>query len=102
MSGGAAWSAILVAACLGPLAARASEPMEPVLPPLELWQGESLELAVPSDHPWATPFERGGMVSTPSYDETISWLERLVAVAPELRMVPHVEPSIPVGGPGVC
>ena len=64
-----------------------AEAPEPVLPPLEPWEGGSLELAVPPDDPWATPFERDGMVRSPSYDETVAWLERLVAAAPELQMV---------------
>ena len=65
----------------------AAQQMEAVLPPLEPWQGASLELAVAADHAWVTPFERDGMVSTPSYAETTAWLERLVASAPELEMV---------------
>ena len=65
----------------------AAGPVEAVLPPLEPWRGRSLELAVAADHPWATPFEVGGMVASPSYDETVAWLERLVEAAPELEMV---------------
>ena len=87
MSRSAAWSAILVTALFGLPVAWADEPVEPVLPPLEPWLGKSLELAVAPDHPWATPFERGGMVSTPSYDETVAWLQRLAAAAPQLRLV---------------
>ena len=79
--------AALVTVLLGPLAARAGEPLEAVLPPLEPWEGRSLELAVPPDAPWATPFERDGMARTPSYDETVAWLERLAAAAPQLEMV---------------
>ena len=81
------WSAVLVAALVGPASARAGEPLEAVLPPLVPWEGRSLELAVPPDAPWATPFERDGMVRTPSYDETVAWLERLVAAAPQLEIV---------------
>ncbi len=78
---------VLAGVLLGPGMAQGQMPVEAALPPLERWQGSSLELAAPPDDPWATPFERGGMVRTPSYDETVAWLERLVAAAPELRMV---------------
>jgi hypothetical protein len=78
---------ILAGALLGAGMARGAQQVQAVLPPLEPWQGRSLELALPADHPWATPFERSGMARTPSYDETVAWLERLVAAAPELEMV---------------
>jgi hypothetical protein len=58
-----------------------------VLPPLIPWEGKSRELALPPDDPWATPCERSGLLDSPSYDETIAWLERLVEAAPELEMV---------------
>jgi hypothetical protein len=77
---------LMLAAALAAFAAAPMTGLEAVLPPLEPWQGRSLELAAPPDDPWATPFERDGMVRTPSYDETVSWLERLVAAAPELEM----------------
>ncbi|MFW6175893.1 MAG: M14 family metallopeptidase [Acidobacteriota bacterium] len=57
------------------------------LPPELPWDGRSLELAVPEDHPWVTPFEESGLVDSPPYDETVAWLRRLVEEAPELEMV---------------
>ena len=72
-------SVMLLAAALGAAPAAAGEPSKPVLPPLEPWQGKSLELAATPDHAWATPFERGGMVATPPYHETVAWLEGLAA-----------------------
>lgn len=59
----------------------------PPLPPLEPWDGPSRELVADQDDPWITPAERTGLVRTPSYDETIEWLEKLVDAAPELEMV---------------
>jgi len=56
------------------------------LPPPLPWDGKSRELALPPDHPWATPGERSGLTSTPRYEETMSWLRRLVAAAPELEL----------------
>jgi hypothetical protein len=73
-------------------AAHGQEPPEEpvtaaVLPPLEPWSGSSRDLVVAADDPWATPFERSGLAETPRYDETVAWLERLVATAPELEMI---------------
>lgn len=59
-----------------------------VLPPLEPWEGESLSLVAAADDPWITPAEAGGFETTPSYDETVAWLRRLVDAAPELHMEP--------------
>lgn len=58
-----------------------------ILPPELPWHGKSLELALPADHEWATPFERSGLERTPRYDETVAWLERLVAASPRLHML---------------
>lgn len=58
----------------------------PVLPPEPPWSGRSRSLAVSADDPWATPCERSGFRRTPRYDETVEWLRRLVAAAPELHL----------------
>jgi hypothetical protein len=58
-----------------------------VLPPVVPWNGSSREIAVEPRHPWSTPFETSGHRATPRYDETVAWLERLVAAAPQLHMV---------------
>lgn len=71
----------------GAICALAGAPDTAIFPPELPWQGKSLELAVPGDHEWATPFERMQLEGTPRYDETVSWLEALTAAAPELRMV---------------
>ena len=42
---------------------------------------------VSADDPWITPAERTGLSATPGYDETVNWLRKLVAAAPELKMV---------------
>ncbi len=57
------------------------------LPPEVPWDGKSQQLIVPDDDPWITPSERTGLTATPSYEETVAWLENLAAAAPELRMV---------------
>ena len=58
-------------------------PLPPVLP----WDGKSQELIVAQDDPWITPAERTGLTATPTYAETVAWLERLAAAAPELNLV---------------
>ena len=58
-----------------------------LLPSCEPFDGSSRELMLPPDHPWVTPAERTGLTETPSYDETVAWLQRLVAAAPELQMM---------------
>ncbi len=57
------------------------------LPPPPPWSGESRSLVRPADDPWVTPAEKSDFVTTPSYDETVAWLRRLAAAAPQLRLV---------------
>lgn len=42
---------------------------------------------VDAGDPWVTPFEASGGTATPRYEETIAWLRRLTAEAPELELV---------------
>lgn len=42
---------------------------------------------VAAGDPWITPSEKSGLRTTPRYDETVAWLQRLVASAPQLKMV---------------
>lgn len=60
---------------------------ESLLPPMQKWSGKSEELMAAKDDPWITPAEISGLMATPSYDETVAWLQKLVAAAPELEMV---------------
>jgi murein tripeptide amidase MpaA len=60
---------------------------QPILPPLVPWNGKSRALAVSKNDPWITPAEKNDFRTTPSYDETIAWLRKLVAAAPQLRLV---------------
>lgn len=78
-----------------PLLAHSTHGAEPaveaVLPPLAPWDGASRALALTPDqapdHPWATPGEKSGLKASPSYDETMAWLERLAGAAPEIELV---------------
>jgi murein tripeptide amidase MpaA len=58
-----------------------------ILPPLVPWNGKSRALAVAKDDPWITPSEKSDFRLSPSYDETVAWLRKLVAAAPELKMI---------------
>ncbi len=58
-----------------------------ILPPVAPFEGASRSIMVSSDDPWVTPSERTRLTATPSYAETVGWLDRLVAAAPELEMV---------------
>jgi hypothetical protein len=58
-----------------------------ILPPELPWAGKSRSLVRPPGDPWATPAERSGLTETPRYDETVAWLRKLVAAAPNLAMI---------------
>ena len=61
---------------------------EPILPPLPEWNGKSRGLVVAKDDRWITPAEKSELRATPSYDETVAWLRKLVAAAPrQLQLV---------------
>ncbi len=65
------------------LAAQLEAPLPPAIP----WNGKSHELVVKADDPWITPSEKGGFRTSPNYEETVAYLRRLTAAAPQLRMV---------------
>ena len=69
------------------LCLRTASAVEAPLPPLAPWNGASRALLLPAEHVWATPFEQSGLTRSPSYDETIAWLKRLVEAAPQLKVV---------------
>jgi murein tripeptide amidase MpaA len=58
-----------------------------ILPPLVPWNGKSRTLAVSKNDPWITPSEKSDFRLSPSYDETVAWLRKLVAAVPELKMI---------------
>ncbi|HEY0592530.1 MAG TPA: M14 family zinc carboxypeptidase, partial [Thermoanaerobaculia bacterium] len=62
-------------------------PLDEILPPNIPWSGKSESIVVPANDPWITPSEASGLATSPSYDETVAWLRKLVAAAPQLRMV---------------
>src|ERR1051325_8270741 len=64
-----------------------SATLTPVLPPVLPWNGAARAVVVPANDPWITPAEATAFRTTPRYDETIAYLRRLVAAAPQLKMI---------------
>jgi hypothetical protein len=60
---------------------------QPILPPLIPWNGKSRSLVVAKTDPWITPSEKNDFRTTPSYDEMTAWLKKLVAAAPQVKMI---------------
>jgi hypothetical protein len=68
--------------------ALASDPaMTAIMPPLQPWNGVSRKLVVAKNDPWITPAEKADFQTTPTFDETVAWLQKLVAAVPELKMI---------------
>jgi hypothetical protein len=57
------------------------------LPPELPWSGSSEDVVVEPGGSWSTPFEDSGQLESPDYGETMDWLERLAAEAPEVSIV---------------
>jgi hypothetical protein len=55
------------------------------LPPLPAWQGSSEQL-IQLQHPWVTPAETTALMDTPDYAATLTYLKKLVASSPQLRL----------------
>ncbi len=64
-----------------------TSPNAAYLPPPVPWPGNRHSPAVPPDDPWATPFERSRFLASPSYDETVSWLQKLADASPHIAVV---------------
>ena len=69
------------------LAATLQSAQTAILPPEIPWNGASRALVVPANDPWITPSEKDQLRTTPRYDETVAYLNRLVAASRELKMV---------------
>lgn len=74
---------LLAAVLTGAILAQSLDVLPPALP----WSGRSRELVVHASNPWITPAERSSFRFSPSYDETVAWLKKLDAAAPELQMI---------------
>ncbi|MGB2732282.1 MAG: M14 family zinc carboxypeptidase, partial [Saprospiraceae bacterium] len=60
---------------------------QPILPPLTTWHGISESLIAKATDPWITPTEKSGFITTPDYNETVSWFKKLTTASRLLRMV---------------
>ncbi|MGZ8867925.1 MAG: M14 family zinc carboxypeptidase, partial [Thermoanaerobaculia bacterium] len=69
------------------LSATLTSAQTPILPPAIPWDGASRALAVPATDPWVTPSEATEFRTTPRYDETVAYLNRLVKASPNLKMI---------------
>jgi len=58
-----------------------------ILPPVDNWSGKSAELIHKDSDTWQTPAERTQLSDTPSYDETVAYLKRLVASENKFNML---------------
>jgi murein tripeptide amidase MpaA len=57
-----------------------------IMPPALPWDGKSRELIVDKSDPWATPFEKSEGSESPTYAETMAWLEKLASESAYLTM----------------
>jgi murein tripeptide amidase MpaA len=57
-----------------------------IMPPVLPWDGKSRELIVDKSDPWATPFEKSEGLESPTYAETMAWLEKLASESAYLTM----------------
>ena len=58
-----------------------------ILPPAIEWHGKSEALLLAPDDEWATPFEQNGLKTSPNYEETFAWLDKLIAQTDKLKKV---------------
>jgi murein tripeptide amidase MpaA len=59
----------------------------PLLPPEMAWSGKSESLIAPAGDKWITPAEASAFDTTPSYDETVTWLRKLEKADTRVRLV---------------
>ena len=57
-----------------------------ILPPTQSWSGNSESLIADPKNPWITPTEMSGFKQTPSYSETMDWLQKLCKASGFLKM----------------
>jgi hypothetical protein len=58
-----------------------------ILPPVLPWKGKSLALISKKDSQWITPAEKTDFDSTPSYTETMNWLDKLCKSGSTMKMI---------------
>jgi len=58
-----------------------------ILPPIIEWHGKSESLLAAPDSKWATPFEQHGFKTSPNYDDTFAWLDKLISQTNMLKKI---------------
>ncbi|MDR7128572.1 murein tripeptide amidase MpaA [Algoriphagus sp. 4150] len=58
-----------------------------IMPPLLPWNGQSKELLVDNSDKWVTSFELSDGLESPTYAETMAWMEKLAENSSYLRLV---------------
>jgi len=58
-----------------------------ILPPIKKWQGKSESLIQSANNPWQTYSEKTQLTDTPNYQDTVKYLNRLVASDSRLHKV---------------
>ena len=78
----------LIVCCTLPAIAAAQEaPVPaPVLPPARIWSGASEVLIVGPGDRWITPVEASGFDTSPRFDEVRTFVDRLAAASPLIRV----------------
>ncbi len=64
-----------------------SQVQDPLLPPVIPWKGKSLSLIAKKNNHWITPTELSDFQTTPSYEQTMSWLRNLCSASSWLEMI---------------
>ena len=75
---------LLAAAISIPSAAYSATQLQAPLPELLPWEGVSEKLIV-QDGDWVTPAEASGFATTPNYQQTRAFVERLASASPDIR-----------------
>ncbi len=58
-----------------------------ILPPIIQWNGKSESLIAKANNAWITSTEKSGFVTSPNYNETMSWFKKLADASPLLTMI---------------
>ncbi len=78
---------MIVGVLLLPIQVFSQAAKQAILPPELNWNGKSEAFVAAKNDSWITLAERSDLARTPRYDETVQWLQKLVAAAPELKMI---------------
>ena len=81
------FSAALLLGLAPAISVFSAPPSEPILPPAPYWQGASTNLLTRTDDPLITPSELTDLTDTPNYDDTITYLKKLSAHSPLIKLL---------------